>query len=105
MCSATIDQIRLRRATTLPVAFQNVSSSGFQSEIQVGLLRIGKTSFLNRTHRRTPLSAKGRTPGKPPVRRSHDSDDDFDRRRRWRQRETIQASCQPDMAQITYVLS
>ena len=36
MCSATIDQIRLRLATTLPVEFQNVSSSGLQSEIQVG---------------------------------------------------------------------
>src|ERR1700730_239191 len=35
MCSATIDQIRLRRATNLPLEFQNVSSSGFQSEIQV----------------------------------------------------------------------
>src|SRR5436309_2752019 len=36
ICSATIDQMRLRRAMTLPLVFQNVSSSGFQSEIQVG---------------------------------------------------------------------
>src|SRR5215510_9779995 len=36
ICSATIDQIRLRRATVLPVVFQNASSSGRQSEIQVG---------------------------------------------------------------------
>src|SRR6476646_7834175 len=35
MCSATIDQIRLRRATNLPVEFQKLSSSGFQSDIQV----------------------------------------------------------------------
>src|SRR6267154_4427352 len=35
MCSATIDQMRLRLATTLPVEFQNVSSSGLQSEIQL----------------------------------------------------------------------
>src|ERR1700761_8751499 len=35
ICSATIDQIRLRRATILPVVFQNVSSSGLQSESQV----------------------------------------------------------------------
>src|SRR5262245_40227078 len=35
-CSAKIDQMRLRRAMALPVDFQNVSSSGFQSEIQVG---------------------------------------------------------------------
>src|SRR5262249_8237595 len=33
-CSATIDQMRLRRAMTLPSAFQNFSSSGFQSAIQ-----------------------------------------------------------------------
>src|ERR1700748_3066656 len=37
MFSATIDQIRLRRATNLPVEFQNFSSSGLQSEIQVWL--------------------------------------------------------------------
>src|ERR1700685_732828 len=35
ICSATIDQIRLRRATVLPLEFQNVSSSGFHSEIHV----------------------------------------------------------------------
>src|SRR6266567_1357939 len=35
ICSATIDQIKLRRATNLPLEFQNLSSSGFQSEIQV----------------------------------------------------------------------
>ena len=32
--SARIDQNRLRRAMRLPVVFQNVSSSGFHSEIQ-----------------------------------------------------------------------
>ena len=37
---ATIDQIRLRRAIVLPVAFQNASSSGRQSEIQAGF-RVG----------------------------------------------------------------
>src|SRR5579863_5852764 len=36
MCSATIDQIRLRRAITLPLVSQKVRSSGFQSEIQLG---------------------------------------------------------------------
>ncbi len=35
ICSATIDQIKLRRAMNLPLGFQNFSSSGFQSEIQV----------------------------------------------------------------------
>src|ERR1700756_809674 len=32
-CSATIDQMRLRRAMVLPSEFQNFSSSGFQSAI------------------------------------------------------------------------
>src|SRR5262245_49082035 len=36
-CSATIDHMRLRRAIVLPLVLQNVSSSGFQSEIQVEL--------------------------------------------------------------------
>src|SRR3974377_427292 len=40
MCSATIDQIRLRRAMNLPLEFQNASFSGFQSEIQVGSLEL-----------------------------------------------------------------
>src|SRR5262249_19244383 len=35
MCSATIDQMRLRRAINLPLAFQNFSFSGSQSEIHV----------------------------------------------------------------------
>src|SRR5690348_2981891 len=49
ICSATIDQIRLRRAMVLPVAFQNASSSGLQSEIQVGLSSlIGKSLSLGR---------------------------------------------------------
>src|ERR1700722_2897126 len=34
ICSATIDQIKLRRAMNLPLASQNFVSSGFQSEIQ-----------------------------------------------------------------------
>src|SRR5205085_4798545 len=34
-CSATTDQMRLRRAMYLPVDSQNFSFSGFQSEIQV----------------------------------------------------------------------
>src|ERR1700739_136617 len=36
-CSAKIDQMRLRWAMALPVDFQNVSSSGFHSEIQLEL--------------------------------------------------------------------
>src|SRR3974377_987162 len=40
MCSATIDQIRLRRAMNLPLEFQNVSFSGFQSELQVRSLEL-----------------------------------------------------------------
>jgi hypothetical protein len=44
----TIDQIRLRRATNLPLRFQNFSSSGFQSEIQVSVRSsIGDFPSLN----------------------------------------------------------
>src|SRR5262249_17840161 len=35
ICSATIDQIRFRRAMNLPFDSQNDESSGFQSEIQL----------------------------------------------------------------------
>src|ERR1700722_10136395 len=41
MCSATIDQIKLRRAVTLPLVSQKVGSSGFQSEIQIGSFEVG----------------------------------------------------------------
>src|ERR1700739_4402984 len=51
ICSATIDQMRLRRATTLPVVFQNVSSSGFHSEIQLGFCLLIK-DFLSERHGR-----------------------------------------------------
>src|SRR5258708_17409993 len=47
MCSATIDQMRLRRAMTLPVEFQKTASSGFHSEIQVGFCLLIRDSFLN----------------------------------------------------------
>src|ERR1700753_2688134 len=49
MFSATIDQIRLRRATNFPVDSQNAMSSGLQSEIQVLPLVVGSltaNSFL-----------------------------------------------------------
>src|SRR5580692_3002320 len=38
ICSATIDQMRLRLAMNLPLDSQNFSSSGFQSEIHVDML-------------------------------------------------------------------
>src|ERR1700752_2320668 len=45
ICSVIIDQIRLRVAMNLPLLFQNFSSSGFQSEIQVLLCSpIGESS-------------------------------------------------------------
>src|SRR5215469_1156351 len=51
-CSATIDQIRFRRAIALPSAFQNFSSSGFQSEIHrpLGLLIADVLSQKPRLH-------------------------------------------------------
>src|SRR5690349_25017022 len=49
--SAQIDQMRLRWAMDLPRDFQNVSSSGFQSEIQVGLCLLDrKSTRLNSSH-------------------------------------------------------
>src|ERR1700751_1756348 len=45
-CSATIDQIRLRRAMALPPEFQNFSSSGFQSAIH-RVLRVVIEDFLS----------------------------------------------------------
>src|SRR5262245_35593244 len=45
-CSAKIDQMRLRWAMDLPVDFQNASSSGFHSEIQLGL-RLLISMFLS----------------------------------------------------------
>src|SRR5215475_10351250 len=57
ICSATIDQIRLRRATNWPLASQNFVSSGFQSEIQVGFWSLIKFPFNGRHQR-----ALGRAP-------------------------------------------
>src|ERR1700755_975746 len=71
MCSATIDQIRLRRAMVLPVVFQNVSSSGFHSEIQVEFdlltedsLSAAQCPFVRR-HRCAHSQARRRTLGRP----------------------------------------
>src|ERR1700739_2713737 len=41
MCSATMDQIKLRLAMNFPLACQNFSSSGFQSAIHVSRMAIG----------------------------------------------------------------
>src|SRR5258708_3204710 len=84
MCSATIDQMRLRRAMTLPLVFQNVSSSAFQSEIQAGFevgfgVLIG--NFLSEEarhrHRGIGLEDTEARSGEAPVRRCHKSDDWF----------------------------
>src|SRR5216683_2206672 len=59
ICSATIDQIRLRRAMNLPLEFQNFSSSGFQSEIQeVVRSLIGDVPWFERPPRRAFLWLK-----------------------------------------------
>src|SRR6185369_13282920 len=47
-CSAKIDQMRLRRATNLPVVSQNLGSSGCHSEIQVGLRSLIDVSLFDR---------------------------------------------------------
>src|SRR3984957_21039564 len=72
-CSAPIDQVRLRRAMTWPLEFQNVSSSGFQSEIQVGswvLIRY----FLSTVGSAGGMETRS---GGAPVWRCHTSDDWF----------------------------
>src|ERR1700761_3454824 len=53
MFSATIDQIRLRRAMNLPLDSQNFWSSGFQSEIQVGFCSLIRRVPFNRALPRT----------------------------------------------------
>src|SRR5271168_39335 len=74
-CSATIDQIRFRRAICLPVESQNFSSSGCHSEIQVvsrvligdrpfpvkiGSNGGGSTARAVCAEGRTPLSGEGK---------------------------------------------
>src|SRR6478672_8108681 len=58
-CSATIDQMRLRWATALPLDFQKFSSSGFHSEIQVGF-RLLIPNLSSAVARASPSS--GRAP-------------------------------------------
>src|SRR5438270_997718 len=94
MCSATIDQMRLRRAMTLPLDSQNFSSSGFQSEIQAGSLELIRNSFAQRLCANVAgsLSAgMGARSGEGPVAvpmRMVDLD------ARLRSAQAIQASCQ-----------
>src|SRR5947209_5400602 len=59
-CSATIDQMRLRRAMALPLEFQYLSSSGFQSEIQVVFRLLIRVSFFGRADRAQPLTGVAR---------------------------------------------
>src|ERR1700730_5721547 len=83
ICSATIDQMRLRRAMTLPLESQNVLSSGFQSEIQVGSFwLIEEISFLPGWSR-SPEGMQAR-PGKPRFAASKFRIIGFRGRRRWR---------------------
>src|SRR6516162_3863066 len=56
-CSATIDQMRLRWAMNLPVDFQNVSSSGFHSEIQLGLRLLIRVFLSGGARPREPKNA------------------------------------------------
>jgi hypothetical protein len=59
----------------LPLEFQNASSSGFQSEIQVGFL----SRITNSLSSLVGLKAQGRAPGRPPVGGVANSDDWFQR--------------------------
>src|SRR5262245_60924875 len=56
-CSATIDQMRLRRATACPLDFQYVSFSGSQSEIHVDDLLLKNLVMVLSCFRVTPVAA------------------------------------------------
>src|SRR6185312_14791254 len=90
MCSATIDQIKLRRATNLPLDSQNFSSSGFHSEIQVFEIEVGFSLIRN-----VLSQASVRALGNPPVGRSQNRMIGFQGRRRWRQTELFKLRAKP----------
>jgi hypothetical protein len=85
----------------LPFEFQNVSSSGFHSEIQVGSLLIG--DFLSQLSLHQP-DAQRRALGRPPVRRCQNSNDWFPRTASMASAQTIQASCQATATQKVIIL-
>src|SRR5215469_1785104 len=78
ICSATIDQIRLRRAMNLPLDSQNFSSSGFQSAIQLGFCSLIRDVLFK-------SQASLRAPGKPQLGGRKIRMIGFQGRRRWRQ--------------------
>src|SRR3569833_3944845 len=105
MCSASIDQMRLRRATALPLDSQNFSSSGFQSEIQAGSFELIRIPLLNEC---APPSSKSLSAGMGPFWGGPSGGSDaiaFDARSRSTQ--AIQASCQAGarekLLQLKYV--
>src|SRR6185437_6271692 len=108
-CSATIDQIRLRRATTLPVEFQNVSSSGFHSEIQLRFCSLTEIPFCVSDRRpvevnETACEGHGGAPTGEPIGESANSDNWFRWTAAMASAPTIQASCQAATTQKEYEL-
>src|SRR5665213_1666537 len=103
-CSATIDQMRLRRAMILPFEFQNASSSGFHSDIQVGSLRIRDFLSKHAVHRDRLSEAWRRAPGMPRSGSAKNSDDRFQRTASMASAPAIQASCQPTATQKSIIL-
>src|ERR1700738_3412383 len=104
ICSATIDQIRLRRAMTLPLVFQNVSSSGFHSEIHVGFCSLIGDFLSNGASHRDRLRGIGARSGAAPVWRCQNSDDWFRWTASMASAQTIQASCQATAMRKVYIL-
>src|SRR5260370_2605096 len=98
MCSATIDQMRLRRAMTLPLVFQNVSSSGFHSEIQVGF-GVLIENFLSERARHLPSGSRSkaweRAPGRPRSGGVTIRMIGFEGRLQWRQLELFKLRAKP----------
>src|SRR5262245_41037990 len=59
-CSATIDQMRLRRAMNLPLEFQYFSFSGSQSEIHVVFRSLMRGFLSERARRREQKKSRPR---------------------------------------------
>src|SRR5215472_7980899 len=101
MCSATIDQIRLRRAISLPLLSQKVRSSGFQSDIHVGSFALIAIPCVEKQcggpRVRAPFAqAEGLL-----QRSAHNSDDSSRRTASMASQGAIQALCQHTAARKT----
>jgi hypothetical protein len=83
---------------TLPVVFQNVSSSGFHSEIQLGFCLLIKAFLSERRrygHRGIALEGMEARSGEAPVWRFANRMIGFDGRHQWRQHQLFKLCAKP----------